>query len=289
MSNFKIFISYRRKGGYDIAKLIYDRLRLDGYSVFFDIDSLENGSFDKELEKRVKKCKDFILILNSGIFDRFSKKDYNEEEDWVRQEIICALKANKNIVPLVLDGFAFPKTLPDDIKDINRKNTLELSPRHFEATYEKMKESFLLSKPRWTVRNKKHIKNFIAIIILAFAVYLFFIAYNYHSQEMETIKAIKEQELNSIKTANELEKKHITDSINTALNSTRCAVSDSIKYSIADSIKLSMADSIKHSVLDSISKAQKTQTPLPTKTKPQATKTKTVSQKSTKTTKRSTR
>jgi hypothetical protein len=51
MSKFKIFISYRRKGGYDTAKLIYERLKMDGYSVSFDLDTLENGNFGNELEK----------------------------------------------------------------------------------------------------------------------------------------------------------------------------------------------------------------------------------------------
>jgi hypothetical protein len=226
--NFKIFISYRRKGGYDIAKLVYDRLRLDGYSVFFDIDTLRSGSFDKELEKRVKKCKDFILILSSGIFDRLSKKGYDENEDWVRQEINSALQANKNIIPLVQDDFAFPEVLPADIKDISRKNSLELSPKHFEATYERMKESFLLSKPRWTVRHKKHIKNFFIITILAFIAYLSVMAYNYHQKEVETIKAAAEQNLvritdsiktltDSIRITNELEKKRLIDSISRAI------------------------------------------------------------------------
>jgi hypothetical protein len=68
---FDIFISYRRKGGFDSAKLLYDRLRLDGYSVSFDMDTLERGDFDSELESRVKKCRDFMVVLTPGIFDRF--------------------------------------------------------------------------------------------------------------------------------------------------------------------------------------------------------------------------
>jgi hypothetical protein len=165
---FKVFISYRRKGGYDIAKLVYDRLRLDGYSVSFDIDTLERGNFGTELEQRVSDCKDFLLILSPNIFDRFLETDpnYDPENDWVRREIACALKTNKNIVPLALEGFVFPKTLPDDVKDIAQKNAVDIYPKYFEAAYAKVK-SFLISKPMWAIRHKKKIIAGISITLLA--------------------------------------------------------------------------------------------------------------------------
>jgi len=175
MIKYEIFLSYRRKGGYDTAKLLYDRLRLDGYSVSFDIDTLVNGNFDVELEQRVKNCKDFLLVLSPGIFDRFfdNNSDYDPENDWVRREIACALAEDKNIVPLFMEGFSFPKNLPDNVKDITRKNALDLNPKYFEAAYEKMK-SFLISKPRWGVRHKNKIMTAISIIAIVVGSYFYF-------------------------------------------------------------------------------------------------------------------
>jgi len=172
---FGIFISYRRKGGYDTAKLLYDRLRLDGYSVSFDIDTLEKGDFDDELENRVKECKDFLLVLNSGVFDRFFDPECNPKDDWVRREIACALKDNKNIVPLFLDGFAYPKEpLPPDVKDITRKNGIDLNPKHFESAYANLKQKFLISQPRWTTKHKKKIITAVSLAFLAIAASLYF-------------------------------------------------------------------------------------------------------------------
>ncbi len=170
---FEIFISYRRKGGYDIAKLLYDRLRIDGYSVFFDIDTLEKGNFDDELEKRVYDCKDFLLVLSSGIYDRFFDPESDPKSDWVRQEIVCALKTNKNIVPLTLDGFVYPKSLPEDVKDITKKNGIDLNPKHFEGAYANMKQKFLISKPHWAKRNKKLFISFFSIVLLGIAALIF--------------------------------------------------------------------------------------------------------------------
>jgi len=195
---FEIFISYRRKGGYDTAKLIYDRLRMDGYSVSFDIDTLVNGNFDVELEQRVNDCKDFLLVLSPGIFDRFfeSNTEYDPDNDWVRREITCALKTKKNMVPLAMEGFVFPKSLPDEVKEIKNKNAIDLYPKYFEAAYEKLK-SFLISKPSWRVKHKKKIISGISAIFLAVAVFLSF-------------------ELQEAKVARETEKAHILDSIQQA-------------------------------------------------------------------------
>ena len=51
---YDIFISYRREGGYETAKHLYDLLNRDGYKVSFDIDTLRNGDFDIELYKRIR-------------------------------------------------------------------------------------------------------------------------------------------------------------------------------------------------------------------------------------------
>jgi len=182
---FEIFISYRRKGGYDTAKLLYDRLRIDGYSVFFDIDTLEKGDFDDELKKRVYDCKDFLLVLNPGVFDRFFDPECNPKDDWVRQEIVCALEKNKNIVPLFLDGFAYPNNLPEDVKNITKKNAIDLNPRYFENAYERMKQKFLLSKPAWTKRNKKLIISFFFAVLLALVACIFFLLFNISEQNKQ--------------------------------------------------------------------------------------------------------
>ena len=182
---FEIFISYRRKGGYDTAKLLYDRLRMDGYSVSFDIDTLEKGNFDNELEQRVYDCKDFLLVLSSGIFDRFFEPDYDPKDDWVRQEITCALEANKNIVPLVLDGFVYPKNLPEDVKSIARKNSIDLNPKHFEGAYERMKQKFLLSKPHWTKRNRKLLISLFSAVLLGITAFVISLLLNISKQNQQ--------------------------------------------------------------------------------------------------------
>jgi len=208
---FEIFISYRRKGGYDTAKLLYDRLRIDGYSVSFDIDTLENGDFDNELEQRVYECKDFLLVLSPGVFDRFFDPKCDIKNDWVRREIACALEKRKNVVPIFLDGFSYPENLPEDVKNITKKNGIDLNPKHFEGAYAQMKQKFLISKPHWAKRYKKLIISFLSIAILGIAAFVFSQLLNISNQKEQLLQqerierlradSLKKAELDSIKTA----------------------------------------------------------------------------------------
>jgi hypothetical protein len=64
-----------------------------------------------------------VVVLSPGVFDRFYDPEYNPKDDWVRREIACAIAERKNIVPIILDGFQWPKNpLPPDVEDLARKN-----------------------------------------------------------------------------------------------------------------------------------------------------------------------
>lgn len=143
MMKYDIFISYRRKGGFETAKHLYDLLSRDGYLVSFDIDTLRNGDFDTTLLGRIEECTDFILILNEGAFDRTLDKSFNPKNDWLRCELAHALKHNKNVIPIMLEGFTcFPDNLPSDISKVVRKNGPKYDHYYFDDFYKKMKQMF---------------------------------------------------------------------------------------------------------------------------------------------------
>lgn len=142
--NYDIFISYRRKGGYETAKHLFDLLTRDGYKVSFDIDTLRNGDFDLELLKRIDECTDFILILNKGAFDRIFDSQSDPQKDWLRNELAYALKKGKNIIPVMLNGFTeFPDNLPDDIARVQKKNGPKYDQYYFDDFYRRLKEVFM--------------------------------------------------------------------------------------------------------------------------------------------------
>ena len=150
MKKYQIFISYRRDGGADLAGRISDRLTALGYSVFLDVESMRSGKFNDQLYRAIEACNDFLLILPPNGLDRCTNP-----EDWVRLEIAHALKCNRNIVPILARGFAFPETLPGDIDDIRHMDGIRASIDYFDAVMDKI-ESHLHSRRQGKSRPGNH-------------------------------------------------------------------------------------------------------------------------------------
>lgn len=101
---YNIFISYRRKGGDVMAKYLHLLLTEMGYTVFYDYESLHSGQFEERILDNIEKCDDFLVVLSKNMFD-----EYPEDDDWVQKEVKHAMKHNKNIVPIQMKGFEFPR------------------------------------------------------------------------------------------------------------------------------------------------------------------------------------
>jgi len=141
---YDIFISYRRDGGEAMAILLRDRLTAKGYNVFLDIENLNSGSFNTKLFDVMDGCKDVIVVCSIGSLDRCVN-----DGDWVRLEIARAIEKGKNIVPIMLRGFAFPENLPADIANISMQNGVSAnSHEYFDAAIERLQDKFLQSTPR---------------------------------------------------------------------------------------------------------------------------------------------
>lgn len=177
-----IFISYRREGGFDTAKHLYDLLNNDGYSVSFDIDTLRNGQFDVSLFERIKECKDFILIVDKHAFDRTLDKSVDPMSDWMRQELSYALRLKKNIIPIFLNGVdGFPQGLPKDIAEVTKMNGPEYNKYYFNDFYRRIKENFLISKPKKSY-NKLIITSLFVLLGLVIAGCVIWVQHSLSSQ-----------------------------------------------------------------------------------------------------------
>ena len=168
MAQYDIFISYRREGGYETAKHLYDLLTHDGYKVSFDIDTLRNGDFDTELLNRIDQCKDFVLVINQDCFVRTLDPSFNPQHDWLRQELAYALSKDKNIIPVFLNGIqSFPDGLPEDIAQVTKKNGPQYNRYYFNDFYKLLKDKFLTSKPRKFLKNRSILYSLSALAVIA--------------------------------------------------------------------------------------------------------------------------
>lgn len=139
----QIFISYRRDGGEFLALHMYEILSKAGYEVFYDIESLRSGKFNKKIFAKIEECIDFILILPEHGLDRCV-----DPEDWVRLEVEHAIQCNKNIIPLMMRNFTWPNNLPASLRDLPNYNGITASSELFEGVVIALEKRFLQSKKR---------------------------------------------------------------------------------------------------------------------------------------------
>lgn len=141
---YDIFISYRRSS-YDTANLIATRLKSVGYSVFFDMETLRSGKFNEQLYNVIENCIDFLLVLPPGALDRCVNED-----DWVRLEIQHAMAHKKNIIPVMLNGFQWPETMPEGMEELCKYQALTASPiEYFDMAMERLQNRYLQSRPHF--------------------------------------------------------------------------------------------------------------------------------------------
>ena len=159
--SYDIFISYRRNGGEHTAKIIKDSLTEQGYSVFFDVESLRSGNFNTKLYSVIDECRDFIVILSPDALERC-----NDPSDWVRREVEYAIEKGKNVIPILMRGFKFDTELPESLAKLPTYNGIEATTEFFDAFIEKLK-TFLTSKPPFFKRfGKKGLKR-VGLLLLA--------------------------------------------------------------------------------------------------------------------------
>ena len=130
---YDIFISYRRDGGFEMARLLYDRLQDMGLNVFFDLEELRSGKFNVKLFSAIDESSNFLLVLPQGSLDRCKNDD-----DWLRIEIEYAVSKRKNIVPLMMKGFEWPENLPETLKSLHLYNAVQMSREYFQASIDRI-------------------------------------------------------------------------------------------------------------------------------------------------------
>lgn len=110
---YDIFISYRREGGDKYARTIQQALEKQ-YRVFLDFDELKDGVFDQRIIDAISESPVFLLILSRGALDRCVNED-----DWVRQEFLQAVKCGCHIVPVTIDDTfdGIPDSLPEELRN----------------------------------------------------------------------------------------------------------------------------------------------------------------------------
>ena len=150
--NYDVFISYRRDAGHAEARAIRSALRERGVQVFLDVADVRRGYFDEALLRQIADTPNFIVVLSLNSLDRCI-----DEEDWLRREIAQAIKTRRNIIPILMPGFTFPRELPPDIRNLSRYQGPEYSHRYFDAMIVEIAEN--LEREKAEAENQRTAKS----------------------------------------------------------------------------------------------------------------------------------
>lgn len=112
-SHYEVFISYRRKTGSLLARMLYYALKSWGVNAFFDYNSIRSGMFNEAIYDAIEKADCFILLLTSDALTPC----VDNENDWVRKEIEYAIANNKLIIPVMPSDFKVQEVMPDVLPD----------------------------------------------------------------------------------------------------------------------------------------------------------------------------
>jgi hypothetical protein len=125
----KVFISYRRKDSWGIARTIHDSLSARGADVFIDVDDINEGRFEDIIKKNIEGSDYFILVLAPTTL----------ESEWVVKEARHAIEHNQKIIPVLVDGFnLYDYKLPEDLQKIKSHNAISLTPEFFNAGIDRL-------------------------------------------------------------------------------------------------------------------------------------------------------
>src|SRR5262245_42536860 len=147
--NAKLFINYRREDTAPYAGRLYDRLtaHFSEGQVFIDIDQIEPGEdFVEAINRKISACDIAIVAIGPDWLhatDASGKRRLDDEEDFVRMEIVAALQRKIRVIPVLVGGAQMPRKqdLPEALASLSRRNAIELSETRFHADVNRLIEA----------------------------------------------------------------------------------------------------------------------------------------------------
>ncbi|HZI55909.1 MAG TPA: TIR domain-containing protein [Verrucomicrobiae bacterium] len=137
-----VFISYRRTNA-PWALAIFQNLNNNGYDVFFDFNGIASGDFESVILGNIRARAHFLVLLTPSALERC-----DEPGDWLRREIELALDLQRNIVPLMLEGFDFStpaiaNQLTGKLAVLKNYNALDVPASYFMEAMDRLRQKFL--------------------------------------------------------------------------------------------------------------------------------------------------
>jgi hypothetical protein len=111
----RVFISYRREGGSELAQLVCQFLEDKGVPTFLDVESLGAGRFAAQIRDEIEQSTHVVVVCTPGALD-----PRPGVEDWVHAELELALQHRSILIPFLSARFEWPERarLPRGLQDL---------------------------------------------------------------------------------------------------------------------------------------------------------------------------
>ena len=152
----RIFISYRRADSEGYVGRLYDHLvqHFERDAVFMDVDTIPPGAdFVQVIEDAVAGCDVFMAVIGPQWLtaaDSAGQRRLDQWDDFVRLEIVTALKQDKLLIPVLVGQARMPTPadLPEDIAPLARRNSIELTHQRFSYDIQRLVEAVKAASPK---------------------------------------------------------------------------------------------------------------------------------------------
>jgi FKBP-type peptidyl-prolyl cis-trans isomerase len=146
-----IFISYRREDTEGHAGRLFRDLaeRFGKALVFMDVTGIEPGrDFRRVIEQQVASCGVLLAVIGKDwltVADAEGRRRLDDPLDFVRLETASALKRDIPVVPVLVHGARIPRPeqLPEDLKELAYRNSVELTHARWESDVQAMINALL--------------------------------------------------------------------------------------------------------------------------------------------------
>ncbi|MBB4634202.1 toll/interleukin-1 receptor domain-containing protein [Longimicrobium terrae] len=123
----EIFICYRRNDSEGYAGRLHENLEshFGSRAVFVDVDNLHPGvDFERVIASTLLKARVVLAVIGP----RWVNSRLSNEADYVRMEVIAALKTRKRLIPVLVGGATMPaaERLPEELRALARNNAFTL-------------------------------------------------------------------------------------------------------------------------------------------------------------------
>ena len=155
-----IFINYRKDDSSWNALALYNELQkyFSKDQIFKDFNTILPGDdFVISIENALRKCDVLLVVIGKSwleMKDVTGKRRLDDPDDFVRLEVATALSRNIQVIPVLFDDVAMPRTdqLPVDMNSLYRRQFVEIDSKRFEDDVRNLAEAIKKVLPDGVIR-----------------------------------------------------------------------------------------------------------------------------------------